>query len=89
MQHAFKIDPNQVRALQPGEAFIINRGRALKARIHRAPQITQPLPKAAPAAPAVPDGKQAAVVVATAATHAPVQPSAPAEPAVTARELPF
>ena len=44
LQHAFKVDPNQVRALRPGEAFIINRGRAMKARIHRAPQITRPLP---------------------------------------------
>jgi hypothetical protein len=87
LQHAFKIDPNHVRALQPGEAFIINRGRALKARIHRAPQITQPLPP--PAVPKPTPAVEAPAVAASAAANAPA-PSAPvAAPAVTGRELPF
>ncbi|MCA1656201.1 MAG: hypothetical protein LC713_00525 [Actinobacteria bacterium] len=89
LQHAFKIDPNQVRALQPGQAFIISQGRAMKAQIHRAPQINQPLP-VAPTAPApTPD-----------AAAPPDQPTAPTgaaainEPprsatAATGKELPF
>jgi len=58
LQHAFKVDPNQVRALRPGEAFIINRGRAMKARIHRAPQITRALPPIETPAPAVAANQQ-------------------------------
>jgi hypothetical protein len=43
-QHQFKIDPNSVRGLKNGEAYIISRGLATKARIARAPQVTAPLP---------------------------------------------
>jgi hypothetical protein len=91
LQHAFKIDPNQVRALQPGEAFVINRGRALKARIHRAPQITQPLPDAAPArlADVVVKEPVLADVAAVAAPDRPAPPAPPDAPAVVVRELPF
>lgn len=37
LQHQFKVDPNDVRALVPGEAFVISRGRAARARIAQAP----------------------------------------------------
>ena len=86
LQHAFKIDPNQVRALRPGEAFIINRGRELKARIHRAPQITQPLPQAArPIPPAAVDKPAAA----TASQPPSLAPATAPGPAVIVKELPF
>ena len=86
LQHAFKIDPNQVRALRPGEAFIINRGRELKARIHRAPQISQPLPQPPPPAP------PAASANAPAAPSGEVDKSLESpsgESAVIGKELPF
>jgi hypothetical protein len=37
IQHQFKVDPNKVRSLDPGVVFILNRGRAMKARILQAP----------------------------------------------------
>ncbi len=39
LQHQFKIDPNEVRELNPGTAFIINRGKAMKAMITRAQSV--------------------------------------------------
>jgi hypothetical protein len=50
LQHEYKVDPNHVRSLPPGVAFIISRGRAMKAHIEQAPQLTTPLPEPAPAA---------------------------------------
>jgi conjugal transfer pilus assembly protein TraD len=41
----YKIDPNQVRGLPPGEAFVIGQGRAMRARILRAPEVSAPLPE--------------------------------------------
>ena len=38
-QHAFKVDPNEVRALQPGMCFVIGSGRAAKVAIARAPAV--------------------------------------------------
>jgi hypothetical protein len=36
-QHVWKVDPNDVRALQPGECFVIRKGRAARIQIARAP----------------------------------------------------
>jgi hypothetical protein len=44
IQHQFKIEPNKVRALDPGMAYLINRGRAMKIMVLRAPQASAPLP---------------------------------------------
>jgi hypothetical protein len=45
-QHQFKVDPNKVRALDPGTAFLISRGRAMKIQVPRAPTIHAALPQA-------------------------------------------
>jgi hypothetical protein len=42
MQHQFKVDPNDVRGLAPGEAWVISCGQATKCRMARAPQLTPP-----------------------------------------------
>ena len=47
IQHQFKVDPNKVRQLAPGEAFLISRGRAMKARILTAPGVSRALPEPA------------------------------------------
>lgn len=55
VQHQFKVDPNDVRALAPGQAYVINRGHAMKVDIHRAPDVRPvraELPTQAPASPA-------------------------------------
>ena len=39
-----KIDPDRVRGLAQGEAFLISHGRAMKAQILRAPELRIPLP---------------------------------------------
>ena len=43
-QHQYKIDPNRVRSLPTGQAYIISRGKATHARIAQAPLITAALP---------------------------------------------
>jgi hypothetical protein len=45
IQHQFKVDPNKVRALPPGAAYIISRGRAMKAQILQAPDVRGSLPE--------------------------------------------
>ncbi|MGO9498754.1 MAG: helicase HerA-like domain-containing protein [Solirubrobacteraceae bacterium] len=45
-EHELKIDPNKVRALEPGAAYIISRGRAMRAQVLRAPDVRGELPKA-------------------------------------------
>jgi hypothetical protein len=50
MQHQYKVDPNHVRSLAPGAAYIISRGKAMKTQIAQAPQLTTPLPEPAAAA---------------------------------------
>lgn len=45
LQHQFKVDPNKVRALEPGMAFLISRGRAMKIKVPRAPTVRAPLPE--------------------------------------------
>lgn len=49
LQHQYKVDPNKVRALPAGAAYIISRGRAMKTQILQAPQLTRPLPEPASA----------------------------------------
>jgi hypothetical protein len=49
IQHQFKVEPNTVRSLEPGEAYLISRGRAMRAQILTAPNLTRPLPDHAPA----------------------------------------
>jgi hypothetical protein len=45
MQHQYKVDPNHVRSLPPGVAYIISCGKAMKAQVEQAPQLTAPLPE--------------------------------------------
>jgi Helicase HerA, central domain len=57
IQHQYKVDPNKVRGLAPGAAYIISRGRAMRTQVLRAPELRGPLPETAglkeqgPAAP--------------------------------------
>ncbi len=44
VQHQFKVDPNQVRSLKPGQAYVIARGQAMKLQVERAPDTRRPLP---------------------------------------------
>lgn len=44
IQHQFKVEPNAVRSLQPGEAYLISRGRAMRANILTAPDLRASLP---------------------------------------------
>jgi conjugal transfer pilus assembly protein TraD len=44
IQHQFKIDPNKVRALPPGAAYVISRGRAMKVAVLQAPAVSGALP---------------------------------------------
>jgi hypothetical protein len=51
LQHAFKVDPNHVRALPVGVCFAIRSGQAATVRITRAPELTEielPTPTAPP-----------------------------------------
>jgi hypothetical protein len=44
IQHQFKVDPNKVRGLGPGQAYVISRGRAMKIQVLQAPAVTGVLP---------------------------------------------
>lgn len=44
LQHQFLIDPNQLRSLPTGRAFVISHGRAAKAQILQAPMVAGSLP---------------------------------------------
>ncbi len=44
VQHQFKVEPNTVRSLKPGEAYLISCGSAMRAQILTAPHITRRLP---------------------------------------------
>ncbi len=44
MEHQLAIDPNKVRALDPGMAYLISHGKAMKIQIPRAPALSTPLP---------------------------------------------
>jgi hypothetical protein len=45
VQHQYKIDPNKVRALAPGAAYIISRGCAMRAQVLQAPDLRGELPE--------------------------------------------
>jgi hypothetical protein len=45
MEHQLAIDPNKVRGLDPGMAYLISHGRAMKIQIPRAPALSIPLPE--------------------------------------------
>jgi conjugal transfer pilus assembly protein TraD len=49
IQHQFKVDPNKVRALAPGQAYVISRGHAMKIQVLQAPELSAALPNAASA----------------------------------------
>lgn len=56
-QHVFKVDPNDVRQLEPGECFLMRKGRAARIQIARAPEgpPQRPLPAfTPPSAPSTP-----------------------------------
>ena len=44
IQHQYKVDPNKVRALAPGVAYVISRGRAMRVQVLRAPEVRGELP---------------------------------------------
>jgi hypothetical protein len=44
IQHQFKVDPNKVRGLAPGQAYVISRGRAMKIQVLQAPAVSRDLP---------------------------------------------
>jgi hypothetical protein len=60
-QHQFKVDPNKVRGLNPGKAFLISRGRAMKIEVPRAPTVRAPLPETDPVASNLSEGVPSAV----------------------------
>jgi len=64
VQHQYKVDPNKVRGLDPGAAYIISRGRAMRAQVLRAPDLRGELPE--PAGPDVPADPENVGVVALA-----------------------
>jgi hypothetical protein len=47
MEHQLTIDPNNVRALNPGMAYLISHGRAMKIQIPQTPILHAPLPELA------------------------------------------
>ncbi|TMK40063.1 MAG: ATP-binding protein [Actinobacteria bacterium] len=58
--HHFKVDPNEVRGLDRGEAFVIAQGRAMKVRVAQAPTVSAPLEDAVPQySAATPTGSRA------------------------------
>jgi hypothetical protein len=46
MEQRPAIDPNKVRGLDPGVAYLVNHGRAMKIKVPRAPSLRAPLPEA-------------------------------------------
>jgi hypothetical protein len=44
MQHQYKVDPDKVRSLDPGIAFLISRGRAMRIAVLPAPRLRRELP---------------------------------------------
>jgi hypothetical protein len=52
MRDRLKVEPNLVRALEPGQAYLISRGRAMRAQILTAPALSRALPVSSPPASA-------------------------------------
>jgi hypothetical protein len=46
VQQKYKVDPNEVRSLEPGTAYVISRGRAMRVQVLRAPHLVGELPPA-------------------------------------------
>jgi len=44
VQHQYRVDPNDVRRLPTGQAWVIARGQAMKLAIHAAPNVSERLP---------------------------------------------
>jgi hypothetical protein len=53
IQHQFKVEPNTVRSLKPGEAYLISHGSAMRAQILTAPHLSRPLPETPTSNPAM------------------------------------
>jgi len=85
LQHEFKVDPNHVRSLPAGVAFIISRGRAMKAHIEQAPLLTAPLPESTPGK----SGSQGTPVARTPAGGTPMGPTAAGDNPTEASETPI
>jgi conjugal transfer pilus assembly protein TraD len=77
IQHQFKVEPNAVRSLQPGEAYLISRGRAMRANILTAPDLRASLPADVQRASATPtscgDGPSVTVASQARAPHVPLR----------------
>jgi hypothetical protein len=58
-QHVFKIDPNEVRALRPGECFVIRRGGVVRVQVARAPDVHAAIPPGPPVIPSAAPERQA------------------------------
>jgi hypothetical protein len=51
IQHQFKVDPNKVRGLAPGQAYVISRGRAMRLQVLQAPSLRAAPPESSDASP--------------------------------------
>ena len=70
-EHELKIDPNKVRGLDAGMAYLVNHGRAMKIQVLQAPDLRGPLPEPAAThalSPKRPAGKNVAGTVPFAGT---------------------
>jgi hypothetical protein len=75
MEHQSTIDPNKVRALNPGMAYLISHGRAMKIQIPQTPTLHAPLPE--PATQETPEqGDSAEETLSRCATFAGTSPEA-------------
>jgi hypothetical protein len=76
IQHQFKVEPNTVRSLEPGEAYLISRGRAMRAHILTAPDLRRGLPASIQPTRVTraPSGDKGAVRTATGQDRAPSVP---------------
>jgi conjugal transfer pilus assembly protein TraD len=70
IQHQFKVDPNKVRALGPGQAYVISRGRAMKIQVLQAPDRPAALPEPV-GSPPDRDAGQVATAVSTGVSRLP------------------
>jgi hypothetical protein len=85
-QHQYKVDPNKVRGLAPGAAYVISRGRAMRAQVLRAPDMHGMLPEPArPDSPDDPDGKDPGVP----ATNGPDVPAGTTGEKTSVEGVPF
>jgi hypothetical protein len=69
VQHQLKVEPNRVRALPPGEAYVIRRGLAMKVGVLRAPNVRAELPSVEQSTNQELDGTGGDVPLATASSE--------------------